>query len=99
MGFTEAKRRVLNALKSGLFQHAVRDAIDEKNLLHTGEVSTEEVIGIINKCNGTHHTQSPHHMISNIAVHVLKRDGWYIKFYFIESGTNEAGTFFLSVHR
>jgi hypothetical protein len=94
MGFREAKRRLLEALDSGSFQHAVRDEIDEKNLLLTGKISAGEVRDIVLRCNGSHHSEAPHHMIPGIPVHVLRRDGWYIKFYFID-----ADTFFLSVHK
>ena len=84
----------IEALESGLFQHAVRDEIEEKNLLHTGDITSEEVCEIVKKCNGTHHSETPHHMIAGVSVHVLKRDDWYIKFYFIDKNT-----FFLSVHK
>ena len=94
MGFREAKKRVLEALISGSFIHAIRDRIDEKNLLHTGDVSAEEVVEIITRCNGTHHTETPHHTIATTTTHVLKSDGWYIKFYFIDQDT-----VFISVHQ
>lgn len=94
MGFREAKKRVLEALISGSFIHAIRDRIDEKNLLHSGDVSAEEVVEIIKRCNGTHHTETPHHTINTTTTHILKRDGWYIKFYFIDRDT-----VFISVHQ
>ena len=73
--------------------HEARGSIDEKNRLCTGDISTEELIGIVKRCNGTHHAMSAHHHVAGIMVHVLKRDGWYIKFYFIDPET-----FFISVH-
>ena len=94
MGFREVKRKVLEALSTGRYQHAARAAIDTKNLLKTGDVTQAEVISIISRCNGTHHAASPHHAIPSVTVHVLKRDGWYIKFYFLDPET-----FFISVHR
>ena len=94
MGFNEAKIKLLEALDSGSFQHASRNEIDQKNLLHTGVVTKEDVKNIVVKCNGTHHERSFHHSISSLTVHVLKRDGWYIKFYFIDPDV-----FFLSVHK
>ena len=93
MGFKEAKRRVLEALAEGDFLNDVRDKIDEKNLLHTGEMTAEDVMEIVNMCNGTHHVEAPHHAAAGVSVHVLRRDGWYIKFYFIDEETH-----FLSVH-
>ncbi|HJM49286.1 MAG TPA: hypothetical protein QGF63_05485 [Alphaproteobacteria bacterium] len=94
MGFRDAKRRVIQALKGSVFQHAVRGEIDEKDLLHSGVVTKEEVLEIVKMCNGTHHTETPHHLDGSIVVHVLKRDGWYIKFYFVDTNA-----FFISVHK
>lgn len=93
-GFVEAKRRVLLALAAGTFQHEVRHGIDVKNLLQTGLVAAEDVAAVIRRCNGTHYTASQHHAVKQIDVHVLKRDGWYIKFYFVDPDT-----IFISVHR
>ncbi|WP_181427854.1 hypothetical protein [Pseudomonas mosselii] len=45
-------------------------------------------------CDGSHYSSSPHHAVPAIEVHVLKRRGWYIKFYFIEPQT-----WFISVHQ
>lgn len=94
MGFRDAKRRVLKALSEGDFLHAARDRIDERNFLHTGEMTVEDVMEIVKKCNGSHHVEAPHHTVAGVSIHVLKRDGWYIKFCFIEEDT-----YFLSVHR
>lgn len=76
MGFKDAKRRLIVALEGGVFQHVVRDEIDEKNLLHCGDVTVENVLEIVRKCNGTHHTETLHHQDGSIMVHVLKRDGY-----------------------
>jgi len=94
MGFKQAKFAVLMALEKGDFLHEARNNINEKNWLKTGQVSVSEVVEIIKICNGNHHTESPHHWISSVTVHVIKRDGWYIKFYFLEPNT-----YFISVHR
>lgn len=94
MGFKEAKRRVLKALISGDFVHAVRDRIDEKNLLHAGDVTTEEIIEIVKNSNGNDHNETPHHTVPSTTTHVLKREGWYIKFYFVDRETT-----FISVHK
>lgn len=93
-GFREAKRRVLKALVEGTFQHEARSAIDVKNGLLTGAVTAAEVIAVIGRCNGTHHTASPHHADPSVQVHVLRRERWYIKFYFLDEDT-----VFISVHR
>jgi hypothetical protein len=94
MGFKDAKRALLRALKNGTYQHYARNDISAKNKLLTGEISVEAVIRIVGKCSGTNHTMSAHHADQSITVHVLKRDGWYIKFYFID-----ADTWFISVHK
>lgn len=93
-GFREAKRRVLKALAEGTWQHEARNAIDVKKGLLTGAISAAEVRAIVARCNGTHHVASPHHADASIEVHVLKRDRWYIKFYFLDEDT-----VFISVHR
>lgn len=94
MGWKTVRAKVLRALASGAFLNEVRDGIDVKNLLATGEVTAGEVSRIIARCNGTHHSSSPHHRDASVEVHVLRRDGWYIKFYFVEPDT-----VFISVHR
>lgn len=93
-GFRMAKRKVIAALRSGDYLHATRGDIDVKNLLAMGEVPVESIVAVIRSCNGTHHCCSPHHAAPAIDVHVLRRHGWYIKFYFIEPDT-----WFISVHR
>jgi hypothetical protein len=94
MGFKEIKRAVLAALANGNYQHAARGSIDTKNLLQTGFVTAAEVSDVIRRCRGQHHRESPHHQVAGLAVHVLSRDGWYIKFYLVADGA-----MFISVHR
>lgn len=94
MGFSAAKRKLLAALASGDFQHEVRDAIDVKNVLATGQISVAELVVIVRRANGLEHSTSPHHGDASITVHVLKTGGWYIKFYFLNPST-----FFISVHQ
>ena len=36
----------------------------------------------------------PHDMVKTVDVHILRKDGWYIKFYFLDPKT-----IFISVHR
>ncbi len=93
MGWKQVKADVLQALASGSFLHESRDAIDDKNLLAVGAVTPDEVSKIVRKCNGTHHSSSPHHREPAIEVHVLRHSGWYIKFYFVDPDT-----IFISVH-
>lgn len=94
MGFREAKRDLLAALRNGRFLHEARREIDTKNLLLTGRITPAELAAIVSTCRGIHHTSSPHHQVPDIEVHVLRRSGWYIKFYFADPNT-----VFISVHR
>lgn len=74
-GFREPKRRVLKALAEGAWQHEARNAIDVKNELATGTVTAAEVRRVVVRCNGTHHSASPHHADASTEVHALRRDG------------------------
>ena len=95
IGFREAKKWVIAALESGDYQHVSRDDIETKNLLEIGAVSTADLVNVILKCRGQHHSSSPHHSsVENVEVHLLERDGWYIKFYFVDFEP-----FFISVHQ
>ena len=94
LGFKPAKQKALEALRRGNYQIAVRTNLDAKNLLSTGEVTESDLISIIERCQGQNHERRPHDQIPQIDVHILKRDGWYIKFFFLDPDT-----FFLSVHR
>ena len=94
MGFKDARSKVIAALKNGDYSHETRLNVSEKNKLQTGEVSANFVVDLIKKCTGNDHECSPHHQDINVDVHVLKRDGWYIKFYFVDPAT-----VFISVHQ
>lgn len=85
---------MLAALADGTYQHEARGQIDVKNELATGGVSASEVAATIKKCTGNDHTMSTHHSDPSVMVHVLRKDGWYIKFYFLE-----VDTWFISVHK
>lgn len=94
MGFKEAKRKVMQALSNGTYQHEARRDINAKNKLLTGEVTSHQVSALIGRSNGGDHSMSPHHSVPTITVHVIAREGWYIKFYFVEPDT-----WFISVHQ
>ncbi|WP_122520719.1 MULTISPECIES: hypothetical protein [Pannonibacter] len=93
MEFREVKHRVIKALHEGTYLHAARGRIEDKNALLTGGISPEQLIRIIERCNGAHHHRSVHHEIGGLEVHIFKRDGWYVKFYFVDPDT-----VFISVH-
>jgi hypothetical protein len=94
MGFKAAKAALINALKTGNYQHEVRESIETKNLLAMGEVTPQQVLEIIARCNGSHHSSSKHHQAKGIDVHLIKHSGWYVKFYVIAPDV-----WFISVHR
>ena len=49
MGFNDVKRRVIACLDSHAFESEARDAMSEKNLLATGQISAEDVKRFINR--------------------------------------------------
>lgn len=85
---------MIRALSEGRFLHEARDQIETKNLLLMGQVTTEELLAVVRRCAGQHHSRSPHHAEPSVDVHILRRDGWYVKFYFVDPDT-----IFISVHR
>lgn len=97
MGFEDAKQQVIECLDRGLVSHEERDDIDVKNLLAIGQVTLDEVAGILGRSRGNSYSSSPHHFDLSIPVHVVKtkRSGqdWYIKWYFVEPNS-----VFISVH-
>ena len=94
IGFKEARKRVIAALQGGAYQHEVRSQIDTKNLLHTGQVSSGDLCGMLKRCQGQDHAMSPHHTLPGLDIHIIKRDGWYVKFHFLDPNT-----VFISVHQ
>lgn len=94
MGFKDARSKVLGALRTGNFLHESRGDIDAKNKLMTGEVTSEDVAAVIRRSNGRDHSMSPLHGNPGITVHVIARESWYIKFYFVDPNA-----LFISVHK
>lgn len=94
MGFKFVKSKVIQALSDGTYEHEVRVDIDEKNKLQNGEVTAEFVMDLIRKSTGNDHSSSPHHQDSKVEVHIIEKNRWYIKFYFIDPAT-----VFISVHQ
>jgi len=69
MGFTDAKRQVLAALKNGTWRIEVsRQRIDTKNKLATGDLSIDELARIIGKSRGHDHEMRPHHNDQAISI-------------------------------
>lgn len=97
MGFRDAKKQVISCLKSGNIRYESRNDINIKNLLATGEVTSEQVAAILGKAKGNEHQSSSHHYDVNIEVHIVKTKlldrNWYIKWYFVDPNS-----VFISVH-
>lgn len=104
MGFKEVRSRAIQAIRDGGIQHESRDEIEEKNLLVVGDVTSDQVIHLLNSCRGTQYSSSPHHMVPGVDVHVFKpeakadstaeKEFWYIKLYFLDPDI-----WFISVHK
>jgi hypothetical protein len=98
MGFRDVRARVIDALESGLYQHEERDEQEEKNLLHSREVTPEFVVKLLLRCSGDHYMTSRHHFEPRYLCHIftpeLRGEPWYVKVYFRSSNA-----VFISVHR
>lgn len=93
MGFKDIKEKVIADLLSRSFVHEGRNDIDEKNLLQCGKVSPDVVAEVLKKSRMHDHSNSQHHLDSNVEVHVIRCRDWYVKFYF------DPDTTFISVHQ
>jgi len=83
MGFIQAKRKLIECLKTGYVLHEERNNIDVKNLLAIGVVSLEEAAYIVGRSRGDSYSVSPHHLDTKIDVHVVVTrfsvQAWYVK--------------------
>jgi hypothetical protein len=97
VGFKEVRNRVIACLIAGLYLFENRDVVEGKNLLQTGEVLPEELIGLLNRCRGNQFEQRLHHFDQSVTVYIFKpthaAGRWYIKLYFADEST-----VFISVH-
>ena len=72
MGFKEARRKVIECLRTGYVLHEERNNIDIKNLIATGIVSIDDATRIIGRSSGDDYYCTPHHFDEAIDVHVIK---------------------------
>lgn len=93
LGFKKAKGLVLECIDEGRVNHVIRDHIDVKNLLFTGQVSEADIRAVIARSSGRNYESREHHQVKGLEVHILKANGWYIKWYFLEPDS-----WFISVH-
>lgn len=100
MGFNEAARLTIEALRDGRFQHEPRPLASGKNLLASGGISVDDVIRLIRRCPGARYEASPHHDDPTQEVNVFQPTSggtrWYIKSYLVE--TDDITAIFISVH-
>jgi hypothetical protein len=100
MGFNEARRLTIEALRDGRFQHEPRPYALDKNLLATGDVSVDDVIYLLQRCRGTQFETRPHQDDPSQELNIFKpswgRTRWYIKSYLVE--IDEITAVFISVH-
>lgn len=95
VGFNVVKRKVIDALNNGTYQHETsRSSIETKNLLAMGLVSSKDICDVIKRSRGQDHSSSPHHFDRSVQVHLIRREDWYVKFYFVDPDT-----VFISVHK
>lgn len=99
MGFTEIRKTLITCLKTGSYDHEIREDMEDKNLLFSGKVTVEEVIDMALICRGGDHEERNHDDTKKkVKVHILapkeKYKGWYIKFYYLDPHT-----IFISVHK
>lgn len=93
MGFREAKKLVLEAVREGRFRHEFRTGDSTKNILQMGLINVEEALAIIEQTRGHQATSSPHHFDNTITVWVFRPADWYIKFYLVDH------CWFISFHK
>lgn len=107
VGFRVARSKTIAALSAGpayiLFED--RTARESKNLLDTGEVSPEDVIGLLRICRGSadQYRETGHDRDQSIPVHTFKPVcgdvRWYIKVYFLDGTLDLEPAIFISVHK
>lgn len=88
MGFRESRATLIQALRSGTYEHEVRSVRSEKNRLAVGDISAEFVIDLLRAAKGDGYSSAPHHMEPTIRVHVFRCHAgtvrWYVKAYFLD---------------
>ena len=101
MGFKDAKKKFIRALKDGEIQHESRDW--GKNWLAEDRIGLEEAVSILSQAQGQ---DSPgptlHHFLADVEVWVFKprhnNERWYIKGYLLEEELHILELHLISFH-
>jgi hypothetical protein len=101
MGFKDAKRKFLQALKDGEIQHESREW--GKNWLAEEQISLDEAISIFSQARGQDSPDSTrHHFDPDVEVWVFKPryhgERWYIKGYLLEGELHILELHLISFH-
>ncbi|MHB2019990.1 MAG: hypothetical protein ACYCW6_23870 [Candidatus Xenobia bacterium] len=93
MSFTDARRKVVEALRNGNVFHVARKDMEEKNWLWARRISREEAAAIIEGTRGTQFSCSPYHQDPSVEVLVFRPSDSHIKCYL------RNGVWFISFHK
>ena len=102
MGFKNAKKKFIEALKSGDIHHEARLAWG-KNWIAEKRISEEEAISIISQARGQDSPEpTPHHFDPSVEVWIFKplykNERWYVKGYWYEEELHIVELYFISFH-
>ena len=101
MGFKDAKKKFIRALKNGEIQHESRDW--GKNWLAEDRIGLEEAVSILSQSRGQ---DSPgptrHHFLTDVEVWIFNprhnNERWYIKGYLLEEELHILELHLISFH-
>ena len=97
MGFSEDRKKMLEALRQGQVIHEQRSYQEDKNLLAVGRLSEDEAVLILRSVRGQQAEASVHHYDPGQRVWIMKPTiagvRWYLKAYL-----QEENVVFLSFH-
>lgn len=85
MGFRDAKRGFIEAMKCSRVAHETRASQGDKNWISSGQVSLEAAVEIVSSTRGDQASAGAHHFDPSIEVWVFKPihegERWYVKGY------------------
>ncbi len=98
MGLRDIRSKAIECLKAGRVQAVERSDINEKNLLKTGGITSDDVVKLLNATRGDQYKTEPHKDDSSVLVHyfepMVAGENWHIKLYFLEPDC-----WFISAHK